>query len=270
MSNRANLTVDPQLADFVENEALPGTGISEDDFWAGFSNIIDDLSPRNRAFLDKRDQLQTKLDEWHRAHGASVDVDAYASYLKEIGYLVDPPADFEISTANVDEELRAVAGPQLVVPASNARYALNAANARWGSLYDALYGTDAISEDGGATRAGEYNPARGAKVIGRARALLDLAAPLRDGSHASATGYKIVNGALIVTTGDGETPLKQPEKFVGFHGEADAPSAVLLRNNGLHLEILIDRESAIGKTDQAGVADLIIEAAVSTIIDCED
>ena len=178
MTNLAGLIVDPQLAAFVEGEALPGTGVSVEAFWSGFAKIVADLAPRNRALLDKRDALQEKLDFWHREHQGNFDVVKHISFLKEIGYLVPEPAPFEITTANVDEELRAVAGPQLVVPASNARYALNAANARWGSLYDALYGTDAIAEDGGAQRGGGYNPVRGAKVIARARALLDLAAPL--------------------------------------------------------------------------------------------
>ena len=270
MTNLAGLIVDPQLAAFVEGEALPGTGVSVEAFWSGFAKIVADLAPRNRALLDKRDALQEKLDFWHREHQGNFDVVKHISFLKEIGYLVPEPAPFEITTANVDEELRAVAGPQLVVPASNARYALNAANARWGSLYDALYGTDAIAEDGGAQRGGGYNPVRGAKVIARARALLDLAAPLAKGSHADAVAYSIADGALLVKTGAGDVKLADPAKFAGYRGPAEKPDAVLLRNNGLHLEIVIDPASAIGKTDKAGVADIIIEAAVSAIIDCED
>ena len=270
MTNLAGLIVDPQLAAFVEGEALPGTGVSVEAFWSGFAKIVADLAPRNRALLDKRDALQEKLDFWHREHQGNFDVVKHISFLKEIGYLVPEPAPFEITTANVDEELRAVAGPQLVVPASNARYALNAANARWGSLYDALYGTDAIAEDGGAQRGGGYNPVRGAKVIARARALLDLAAPLAKGSHADAVAYSIADGALLVKTGAGDVKLADPAKFAGYRGPAEKPDAALLRNNGLHLEIVIDPASAIGKTDKAGVADIIIEAAVSAIIDCED
>ena len=270
MTIRAGLTIDPQLAAFIEDEALPGTGVIADDFWVGFSNIIAEFGPRNSEYLAKRDDLQAKLDDWHRENKNNYDVATYTAFLKEIGYLAPEPVPFEISTTKVDEELHAIAGPQLVVPVSNARYALNAANARWGSLYDALYGTDAISEDDGATRGGGYNPKRGDKVISRARALLDLAAPLTDGSHADATAYKIEDGGFLVNTANGAASLKQPEKFAGYRGAKDSPSAILLKNNGLHLEIVIDPSSAIGKTDKAGVADVIVEAAVSTIMDCED
>ncbi len=270
MTTRADLTIEPQLAAFIEEEALPGTGVSPAAFWDGLSAIVSELGPKNDALLQKRDALQARLDDWHKAHADDFDVVKQISFLKEIGYLTPEPAPFEISTSNVDEELRAVAGPQLVVPASNARYALNAANARWGSLYDALYGTDAISDDGGAERGGGYNPKRGEKVIARGRALLDLAAPLSRGSHADATGYAVKDGALVVQTASGAVALASPEKFAGYRGEASAPTAILLKNNGLHLEIVINPASAIGKTDKAHVADIIIEAAVSTIVDCED
>ena len=270
MTLRAELTIDPQLAAFVENEALAGTDVDANTFWTGLASLISDLGPKNARLLARRDELQALIDGWQRAHAGKFDLGDHIAFLKEIGYLVPEPAPFEISTTNVDDELRAVAGPQLVVPASNARYALNAANARWGSLYDALYGTDAISDDGGAERGGAYNPVRGAKVIARGRALLDLAAPLAKGSHADALTYKVESGTLTVETAAGATLLKQPEKFVGYRGDRATPSAILLKNNGLHLEIVIDPASAIGKTDKAGVADIVIEAAVSTIVDCED
>ena len=258
MTSRAELTIDPQLAAFVENEALAGTGVDAGAFWAGLASLISDLGPKNARLLARRDELQGRIDDWQRDYAGKFNLGDHISFLKEIGYLAPEPGPFEISTTNVDEELRAVAGPQLVVPASNARYALNAANARWGSLYDALYGTDAIAEADGAERGAAYNPVRGAKVIARGRALLDLAAPLANGSHADALAYKVENGALTVETGGGATVLKQPEKFVGYRGNPASPSAILLKNNGLHLEIVIDPASAIGKTDKAGVADIII------------
>ncbi|MGD2133787.1 MAG: malate synthase G, partial [Maricaulaceae bacterium] len=267
----AGLTVDDKLAQFVANEAVTGTGVDAEAFWTGFAAILADLAPKNRALLDKRDQLQAQLDDWHRAHkGKRPDPSEHEKFLKEIGYLVPEPAPFEISTANVDDELARIAGPQLVVPITNARYALNAANARWGSLYDALYGTDAIDERDGATRGGGYNPARGAKVIAWARAFLDKIAPLAQGSHADATGYRVANGALEIVMGDSAVALKNPDRFAGFAGSADAPSAVLLKHNGLHAEISINRDHPIGKDDAAGVADVVLESAISTIIDCED
>lgn len=266
------LHIDADLARFIDTEALAGTGLSPDTFWAGFDALVHDLAPKNAALLKERDRLQSELDAWHRAHpGPIQDMAAYKDFLTRIGYLVPTPADRRATTANVDAELAIQAGPQLVVPILNARYALNAANARWGSLYDALYGTDAIPETDGATRSGGYNPVRGNKVIAIARGVLDQAAPLSGASHADAVGYRIQNGALAVTLRSGATAsLADPAALVGFLGEASDPSAVLLRHNGLHIEIQIDRQSAIGKTDPAGVSDLLMEAALSTILDLED
>jgi malate synthase len=271
MSARAGLTVDPRLAAFIESEALQGLDVSPDRFWSGLAALVNQLGPKNRALLDRRDALQAKLDDWWRARaGQPFDAAAHEAFLREIGYLVPEPAPFQIETQNVDPELCAVAGPQLVVPVSNARYALNAANARWGSLYDALYGTDAIDETGGAERGRGYNAARGARVIARAKAVLDTAAPLAGGSHAEATAYTIRNGALVVETPAGPQSLADPARFAGFRGAPEAPTAVLLKVHGLHLEIVIDRSSRIGRDDPAGVADVILESAVSTIIDLED
>ncbi|MEO0317538.1 MAG: hypothetical protein RL404_1215, partial [Pseudomonadota bacterium] len=265
-----------QVADvlhrFIEDKVLPGTGISSDSFWKGFAQIVNDLAPKNAALLAERDRIQLELDQWHRANpGPIADVAAYRGFLESIGYLQPVPAEVKVTTENVDAELATTAGPQLVVPILNARYALNAANARWGSLYDALYGTDAISEADGATRAGGYNPVRGARVVAFARSFLDQSAPLAQGSHADATGYKIDGGKLVVTLKDGSsTGLKDAAKFIGFQGDAAAPSSVLLKNNGLHIDIRIDRSTAIGKDDAAGVADVVIESALSTILDLED
>ncbi|MES2980004.1 MAG: malate synthase G [Pseudomonadota bacterium] len=265
------LQVATSLHQFVESQVLPGTGVDAAAFWKGFDAIVADLAPKNIALLAERDRLQTELDTWHRAHpGPIADMPAYRSFLESIGYLVAPPATVQATTANVDAELALQAGPQLVVPILNARYALNAANARWGSLYDALYGTDAIPETDGADKGTGYNPARGAKVIAYARNFLDQAAPLATGSHRDSTGYRVEGGKLVVSLGNTTTTLADPAAFVGFQGEATAPSAVLLRHNGLHVDIRIDRSTPIGKSDAAGVSDLVMESALSTILDLED
>jgi malate synthase len=266
------LSVDSTLFDFVNAEALPGTGVTADDFWRGYAGLLADLAPRCSALLAKRADLQAKIDAWHRAaKGKPADMAGYTGFLRDIGYMVDEPADFKVSTENVDPEIASLAGPQLVVPVTNARYALNAANARWGSLYDALYGTDAIPEDDGATRAGGFNKVRGDKVVARAREFLNEAAPLVAGGHEDAAGYAIVDGALAVALkGGGSTGLKDPAQCVGYRGEAANPSVVLLRHHGIHMEIVIDRAHPIGKDDPAGVADVVMEAALTTIQDCED
>jgi len=270
--NRQHLKVAASLQRFVDEDVLPGTGLDGDAFWKGFDALVHELAPQNRALLAERDRLQTELDTWHLAHPGPVsDMPAYRTFLQSIGYLQPVPADVQASTSNVDTEISSQAGPQLVVPAVNARYALNAANARWGSLYDALYGTDAIAETDGADRSGGYNPVRGAKVVAFARAFLDEAAPLANGSHADAQSYRIDAGHLVITLTDGsQTRLQQAEKYVGYQGQPQQPIAILLKNNGLHVEIQIDPNSPIGSTDSAGVKDLLLEAAVSTIIDCED
>jgi malate synthase len=266
------LQVDKELYDFINDEALPGTGIAPDAFWSGLDSLIHDLAPRNRELLATRDDLQAKIDAWYQEHrDQATDLPAYKAFLQEIGYLVSEGGDFTVSTANVDPEISTIAGPQLVVPVTNARYSLNAANARWGSLYDALYGTYAISEEGGAERAGGYNPVRGERVIAFAREFLDSSAPLAAGSHADASAYAVADGALAVTLQDGSTTgLADAAQFAGYQGDAAAPSAVLLTNNGLHFEISIDRDHPIGQQDAAGVSDVVLEAAMTTIMDCED
>ncbi len=265
------LQVATELYSFIEQQVLPGTGVNAAAFWAGFDAIVRDLAPKNIALLAERDRLQTDLDAWHRAHpGPIADMPAYRAHLEQIGYLVPAPGEVQISTAHVDAELALQAGPQLVVPILNARYALNAANARWGSLYDALYGTDVIAETDGAEKAGRYNPVRGAKVIAFARQVLDQAAPLVSGSHKDATGYRVEAGRLVVEQGGAVTGLADPAQFIGYQGDAAAPSSVLLRHNGLHLDIQIDWSTAIGQSDAAGVSDLVLEAALSTILDLED
>ncbi|MEI9412179.1 malate synthase G, partial [Mesorhizobium salmacidum] len=266
----AGLRIARELHDFVVDEALPGTGIEAARFWNGFSAIVHDLAPKNRALLAKRDAMQEKLDGWYRDNGAPIDMDAYKVFLKEIGYLVPEGPAFSVSTDNVDPEIAVVAGPQLVVPVMNARYALNAANARWGSLYDALYGTDAIPETDGAEKGKTFNPARGAKVIAWAKDFLDQSVPLTTGKWAGVNGLSVANGALKVGEGAGSTTLADPRQFVGYRGDAANPQAVLLIKNGLHVEILIDRANQIGRTDPAGIADVILESALTTIQDCED
>ncbi|WAH59279.1 malate synthase G [Pseudomonas silvicola] len=266
------LQVAKVLFDFVNNEAIPGTGLDADPFWAGAEKIINDLAPKNKALLAKRDALQAKIDGWHQARqGQAHDAPAYKAFLQEIGYLLPEAADFQATTQNVDEEIAHMAGPQLVVPVMNARFALNASNARWGSLYDALYGTDAISDEGGAEKGKGYNKVRGDKVIAFARAFLDEATPLAAGSHVDSTAYKIVDGKLVVTLkGGSNSGLRDDAQLVGYQGDAAAPTAILLKNNGLHFEIQIDAQSPVGQTDAAGVKDLLMEAALTTIMDCED
>ncbi len=266
------LQVAKVLFDFINNEAIPGSGVTAEAFWAGADAVFRDLTPKNRALLDKRDQLQAQIDGWHRERaGKPHDAAAYKTFLQQIGYLQPQPEHVQVSTENVDDEIARMAGPQLVVPVMNARFALNASNARWGSLYDALYGTDAISEEGGAEKGKGYNRVRGDKVIAAARAFLDESAPLATGSHAEVTGYRIEGDKLLVTLANGDiSGLRDADQLVGFQGEAAAPIAVLLKHNGLHFEIQIDATSPIGSTDAAGVKDVLMESALTTIMDCED
>ncbi|MBX8570164.1 malate synthase G [Pseudomonas cichorii] len=266
------LKVAVTLQRFVDEEVLPGTGIDREAFWEGFDELVHDLAPLNRDLLAERDRLQGELDKWHKAHpGPISDMPAYRSFLQSIGYLHPVPEQVCATTSNVDLEISDQSGPQLVVPASNARYALNAANARWGSLYDALYGTDVIPTSEGAEISAGYNPLRGAKVIVFARELLDEIAPLARGTHIDARHYAVNDGKLVIRLADdSETGLLQPEKYLGYQGDPQHPTAVLLKNNGLHVEIQIDHKHAIGSNDVAGIKDLLIESALSTIIDCED
>ena len=270
------LHVATPLYRFIEDRVLPGTGVTSEAFWAGFDAIVADLAPKNAALLAERDRLQSELDAWHQANpGPITKPKAYRKFLEQIGYLVPEPKKVKATTKNVDAELALQAGPQLVVPITNARYALNAANARWGSLYDALYGTDALPETGGATKSGPngepYNPVRGARVIEYARHVLDRCVPLKKGSHVDSTAYRVVDNNLAVTLKDGtKVGLKNPAQLVGFQGEMRSPKAVLLSHHGLHMDIRIDRDHPIGKADPAGVADLVLEAALSTILDLED
>jgi malate synthase len=258
------LQVARELHDFINQEALPGSGVETDKFWAGFAALAVRLMPQNRTLLAERDRLQAAIDQWHKAHPAKpIDTAAYTAFLKEIGYLKPEAGDFQIGTQNVDPEIATVAGPQLVVPLTNARFALNALNARWGSLYDALYGTDAIAQDGDLAPGKGYNQKRGEKVIAFARQALDKAAPLASGSWSDISGLSVENGALAPA-------LKDPSQFKGYVGDAKAPSLVLLAHNGLHIEIHIDRGHIIGKTDKAGISDVVLESAITTIMDCED
>ena len=268
----AGLHVDPEIHALLESEILPGTGVEAAAFWKALAGIVKTFTPRNRALLAIRDEMQTKISAWHKANpGADYDRAAYKAMLEDIGYLLPQPAPFKIATQNVDPEIAEIAGPQLVVPVMNARYALNAANARWGSLYDSLYGTDVISEEDGAVRAGAYNPVRGHKVIEWARDFLDAHFPLNQGSHKQAAHYTIVDGSLLINQIDGSlSMLAAPNQFVGFTGDADDPCGVLLKHNGLHAEIQIDREHSVGSTDAAGVKDICLESALTTIQDCED
>lgn len=275
MSDRVtvgNLRVAPVLYDFINNEALPGTDIDPDTFWSGVDKIVADLTPKNQDLLARRDDLQAQIDKWHRARViGGFEAGDYKQFLTDIGYLEPEPADFSVTTAGVDDEITTTAGPQLVVPILNARFALNAANARWGSLYDALYGTDVISDEGGAEAGTSYNKVRGDKVIAYARKFLDGAAPLASGSWNDITGLRIDDGAVSATLDDGgSVALATADQFVGYLGEPDAPTAVLLANNGLHIEILIDADSPIGSTDKAGIKDVVLESAITTIMDFED
>ena len=267
-----NLRVAPVLYDFVNNEALPGTDIDPDTFWSGVDKVVADLTPKNQELLARRDDLQAQIDKWHRARViGGFSADEYKQFLVDIGYLEPEPDDFTITTAGVDDEITTTAGPQLVVPILNARFALNAANARWGSLYDALYGTDVISEEDGAEPGNGYNPVRGDKVIAYARRFLDGAVPLASGSWSDITGVTVADGAVAATLDDGgSVGLQAPEQFVGYLGDAESPTAVLLVNNGLHVEILIDPDSPIGSTDKAGIKDVVLESAITTIMDFED
>src|SRR6202171_5125179 len=268
-----NLGVAKVLYDFINTEALPGTDIDPDSFWAGVDKVVTDLSPQNQDLLPRRDALQAQIDKYPRQHVIEpIDPDGYKQFLTEIGYLQPEPDDFTITTAGVDDEITTTAGPQLVVPILNARFALNAANARWGSLYDALYGTDVISEDDGAEKGAGYNQVRGDKVIAYARRFLDQATPLASGSWSEATGVKIDDGQLLIDLGDGlSTGLAAPDQFVGYTGELGSPTwSVLLRTHGLHIEVLIDPDSPVGSTDAAGIKDVVLESAITTIVDFED
>ncbi|WP_100656454.1 malate synthase G [Alteromonas flava] len=267
---RNQLHIAQCLFDFIETKALPGSGVTSEQFWSGFAAIAAEFTPRNKALLAKRDSIQAELDNYHKKH-QKLDPSAYKTFLQSIGYLVDPPQDVTIETQNVDDEIALKAGPQLVVPINNARYALNAVNARWGSLYDALYGTDVIAETDGKERGQGYNPTRGSEVIRHARLWLDTIAPLQQGSHVDATAYSISEEGLLVSLADGTvTQLTERGAFAGYQGDVTAPSAILLRHNGLHAELQIEPEHPIAKSDPAGLKDILLESALTTIMDCED
>jgi len=267
-----NLQVSQELDNFLRNEVVPGIDVDPKEFWQSFEKILDEFGPRNRELLKKRTEIQKKIDEWHiERQGSDHNQQEYVSFLKEIGYLVDEGEDFKITTDNVDEEIKTVAGAQLVVPVMNARFSLNAANARWGSLYDALYGTDMISEEGGAERSGPYNPVRGDQVIKFAKNFLDESASLSDGNYSEVTGFKVDNGKLVVNMSDQSTSyLSDESQFIGYQGESENPSSILLKNNNLHIDIQIDSQDSIGKDDPAGIKDIVLESAVTTIQDLED
>jgi len=266
-----NLSVDAALLTFINDTLLPSAGVEADSFWTGFDEAVHQLAPRNAELLEVRDQVQSKIDAWFTEHrDTAFDETAYTAFLREIGYVVDEGDDFVIGTENVDAEIATIAGPQLVVPVMNARYALNAANARWGSLYDALYGTDVIAEENGLEKGKAYNPSRGAEVIAKARALLDERAPLVNGSWAEITGLSVQGSALVVDLPSGQTQLDTPAQFAGYTGSEDNPASVLLKKNGLHIDIIINADGQIGSTDNAGINDIVLESAISTIMDCED
>ena len=268
------LHVATPLFRFIEDQVLPAVGVKSQTFWAGFDGIVKDLAPVNMALLAERDRIQVEMDKWHTANPGPVSdakaMKAYRKHLTSIGYLVPEPKSPKANTQNVDAELAVLAGPQLVVPILNARYALNAANARWGSLYDALYGTDALSEDHGCEKGTCYNPKRGAKVIEYCRYVLDRCVPLKKGSHIDSTGYSVKGGKLVVSLKSGNTTLADSKQFTGYQGDAKAPTSLLFKHNGLHLDLQINKSHPIGKTDPAGVSDLVAEAALSTILDLED
>lgn len=266
-----DLRVASALYDFINKEALPQSGVDQEKFWAGFDQLVHDLAPENKALLERRDELQEAINNWHKENKGNFNFEQYKSFLQDIGYLEPKVDDFKVTTENVDDAIAVQAGPQLVVPVDNARYAINAANARWGSLYDALYGTDAISDEGGAESGKGYNPIRGEKVITTSKKLLDQAIPLKDGSHLDAVKYEIVNNTLVVSLANGGTTgLVDSSKLLGYLGSFEEPSVLLFKNNDLHIEVQFDREHVIGKTDPAGIKDIILESAVTTIMDCED